>query len=117
MSAGGIVVVSLTPVVFTEGQGSPGPDELLAPAGRVAVYELPVTGLRGEALGPVVGAWHTPVDNLPALGAFARLDVLPSPRNPAGVQLSASGVPGQQGRIRLRITVLCEASGARRGGY
>lgn len=117
MSAAGIVVVSLTPVVYTEGQGSPGPGELLAPAGQVATYELAVAGPRGEAAGRVIGAWHTPVDNLPSLGAFARLDVTPSTQNPAGVQLSASGVPGQQGRIRLRITVLCDASGARRGGY
>jgi hypothetical protein len=83
----------------------------------VATDELAVAGPRGAAAGRVIGAWHTPADNLPALGAFARPEVTPSPQHPAGVQLSASGVPGQQGRIRLRITVLCGASGARRGGY
>ncbi len=117
MSAAGIFVVSLTPVVYTEGAGSPGPNELLAPAGQVANYELPVAGPRGEAVGQVIGAWHTPVDNVSSLGAFSRLDVVPSQQNPAGVQLSASGQPGQQGRIRLRITVLCELGGGRRGGY
>ena len=117
MSAAGIVVVSLTPVVYTEGAGSPGPNELLAPAGQVANYELPVAGPRGEPIGQVIGAWHTPVDNIASLGAFPRLDVIPSQRHPDGVQLSASGQPGQQGRIRLRITVLCELGGAQRGGY
>lgn len=116
MSAAGIIVVSLTPVVYTEGAGSPGPEELLAPAGQVANYELPVAGPRGEAL-QVIGAWHTPVDNVSSLGAFSRLDVIPSQQNRAGVQLSASAQPGQQGRIRLRITVLCELSGGQRGGY
>ncbi len=116
MSAAGIIVVSLTPVVFTEGAGSPGPNELLAPTGQVATYELPVAGPRGEAL-QVIGAWHTPVDNVSSLAAFSRLDVIPSQQNPAGVELTASGQPGQQGRIRLRITVLCEVGGARRGGY
>lgn len=117
MSAAGLIIVSLTPVVYTEGAGSPGPNELLAPAGQVATYELPVVGPRGEPVGQVVGAWHTPVDNLPSLVAFSRLDVVPSQQNPAGVQLSAAGQPGQQGRLRLRITVLCELGGARRGGY
>ena len=117
MSAAGIFVASLTPVVYTEGEGSPGPNELLAPAGQVATYELPVTGPRGEAVGQVVGAWHTPVDNVSSLVAFTRLDVLPSQQHPGGVQLSVSGVPGQRGRLRLRITVLCEMAGARRGGY
>ncbi len=102
MSAAGIVVVSLTPVVYTEGAGAPGPEELLAPAGQVAAYELPVAGPRGEAL-QVIGAWHTPVDNVSALGAFARLDVVPSPQHPGAVQLSASAQPGQQGRIRPRM--------------
>jgi len=83
----------------------------------VTTYELTVAGPRGEVAGWVIGAGHTPVDNLPSLGTFSHLDVIPSPQNPAGVQLSAVSVPGQQGRIRLRITVLCEAGGARRGGY
>ena len=117
MSAAGIVVVSLTPVVYTEGAGSPGPNELLAPTGQVATYELPVAGPRGEPSGRVIGAWHTPVDNISSITAFVRLDVVPSQQNPSGVQLSASGQPGQQGRIRLRITVLCEVGGAQRGGY
>ncbi len=117
MSAAGIVVVSLTPVIYTEGSGSPGPNELLAPAGQVANYELSVAGPRGEAIGQVIGAWHTPVDNVSSFGAFARLDVIPSQQNRAGVQLSVSGQPGQQGRIRLRITVLCELGGGQRGGY
>jgi len=112
MSAAGIIVVSLTPVVYTEGAGSPGPNELLAPAGQVANYELPVAGPRGEPIGQVIGVWHTPVDNVSSLAAFVRLDVVPSQQNPAGVQLSASAQPGQQGRIRLRITVL---GGGRRG--
>jgi hypothetical protein len=76
-----------------------------------------VAGPRGEPVGRVIGAWHTPVDNVSSLGAFARLDVVPSPQNPSGVQLSAPGQSGQQGRIRLRITVLCEVGGAPRGGY
>ena len=117
MSAAGLIVVSLTPVVYTEGAGSPGPNELLAPTGQVATYELPVAGPRGEAVGRVIGAWHTPVDTVSSLGACARLDVVPSPQNPSGVQLSASGQSGQQGRIRLRVTVLCEGVGAPRGGY
>ena len=116
MSAAGIVVVSLTPVVYTEGAGGGGPNELLAPAGQVGVYELPVAGPRGEPL-RVLGAWHVPVDNLPSLGAFSRLDVVPSQRDPAAVQLSAAGAPGQEGRIRLRITALCELGDPRRGGY
>ena len=117
MSAAGIVVVGLTPVVYTQGAGSPGPNELLAPAGQVATYELPMAAPRGEPIGRFIGAWHPPVDNVSSLGAFARLDVVPSPQNPSGVQLSASGQSGQQGRIRLRITVLCEVGGAPRGGY
>ncbi len=117
MSAAGIFVVSLTPVVYTEGAGSPGPNELLAPTGQVATYELPVAGPRGESVGQIIGVWHTPVDNVSSLNAFSRLDVIPSQQNPAGVQLSASGQQGQQGRIRLRITVLCEMGGGRRGGY
>lgn len=117
MSSAGIVVVSLTPVVYTEGAGSPGPNELLAPAGQVANYELPVAGPRGEPIGRVIGAWHTPVDNISSLTAFSRLDVIPSQQSPAGVQLSVAGQPGQQGRIRLRITVLCDLSGGQRGGY
>ena len=116
MSAAGIFVASLTPVVYTEGAGSPGPNELLAPAGQVGTYELPVAGPRGEAV-RVLGAWHVPVDNLPSLGAFTRLDVVPSPQHPGAVQLSAAGVAGQQGRIRLRITALCELGGPQRGGY
>ena len=116
MSAAGIFVVSLTPVIFTEGAGNPGPNELLAPAGQVGTYDLPVGGPRGEAV-RVLGAWHVPVDNLPSLGAFSRLDVIPSQEHPAAVQVTAAGVPGQQGRIRLRITVLCELGGQQRGGY
>lgn len=57
------------------------------------------------------------MDNVSSFGAFSRLDVVPSQQNPSGVQLSASGQPGQEGRIRLRITVLCELGGGRRGGY
>ncbi len=116
MSAAGIVVVGLTPVVYTQGAGSPGPNELLSPTGQVPTDELPVAGPRGEPIGRVIGAWHTPVDNVSSLGAFARLDVVPSPQNPSGVQVSASRQSGHRGRIRLRITVLCEG-GAPRGGY
>ena len=83
MSAARPIVVSLTPVVYAEGAGSPGPNELLAPAGQVANYELPMTGPRGEAVGQVIGAWHTPMDNISSLGAFSRLDVVPSQQNRA----------------------------------
>jgi len=96
------------------GDRFPGPEELLAPAGQVVTYEFPVAGPRGEVL-QVIGAWHTPVDNVSSFGAFARLDVIPSPQHPGAVQLSASGQPGQQGRIRLRISALCELGSAPRG--
>lgn len=43
MSADGLVTISLTPVVYTEGAGPDGPDELLAPpTPRVGTYDLPV---------------------------------------------------------------------------
>ncbi|CAA9562060.1 MAG: hypothetical protein AVDCRST_MAG18-1170 [uncultured Thermomicrobiales bacterium] len=115
MSVGGLQVLSVTVVVYTEGDGPEGPQELLAPTGRVGTYELPLAGGGGGV--QVVGAWHTPVDNLPAITAFSRLDVVPSQQNPGGVVLTAAGQPGQRGRIRLRITALCEATTARRGGY
>ncbi len=114
MSAG-LQVLSATIVVYTQGAGPESPEEFLAPSGQVAAYEVPLVA-PGNAAGRVVGAWHTPIDNLPSLGAFVRLDVVPSEQHPGAVRLTASGQPGQQGRIRLRITALCEPV-ATRGGY
>ena len=118
MSADGLVTISLTPVVYTEGAGPDGPGEFLAPpTPRVGTYDLPVAARGGPPIGRIVGVWHTPVDNVQAITAFARLDVLPAEGPAPGVQLLVSGMPGQRGRLRLRITVLCEIGRPDRGRY
>lgn len=118
MTAGGLVTISLTPVVYTEGSGPEGPGELLAPyTPRAETYDLPIASRGGPPIGRIVGVWHTPVDNVQAITAFSRLDVLPPEGPTPSVQLIVSGQPGQQGRIRLRITVLCEVGMPGRGGF
>lgn len=117
MSAGGLVTLNITPVIYTEGAGPESRDELLAPySPQSQVYELPLAP-GGAPIGRVVGVWHAPVHNVAAIVAFDQLDVAPSERTPGNVLISVSAKPGQQGRLRLRITALCEVSGARRGGY
>ena len=71
----------------------------------------------GPPIARVVGVWHTPVDNVAAMTAFAQLDLLPIARSTTSVLLRASAKPEQQGRLRLRIMVLCEVGGAPRRAY
>jgi hypothetical protein len=113
-----LVTVSLTPVVFTPGDGPEGPDELLAPPSPQAeTYTLPVAQRGGPPITRIVGAWHTPVDNVAGITAFARLDVEPSERQPGTVEMTVSAKPGQRGRVRLRVTVLCAVAAGGRGQY
>ena len=118
MTPDGLVTLSITPVVYTEGAGPEGPDELFAPPlPQAESYELPFTTRSGPPIARVVGVWHTPVDNLAAITAFGQIDVEPLERSTTSVLLRVSAQPGQQGRMRLRITVLCEVGGASRRSY
>lgn len=118
MTAEGLVTLSITPVVYTPGAGPEGPDELLAPPlPQAGTYELPFAPRGGPPIARVVGVWYAPVDNVTAITAFAQLDVLPVERSTTSVVLRVSSQPEQQGRLRLRITVLCELGGAPRRAY
>lgn len=92
----------LDPVIFTDGGGPEGPDELHAPY-FPAIGEYHLQHNLGTV--PVV-VWCTFFDNLSAITAFR--SVIAENQDVASLKLRVSAQPGQVGRIRLLIYALAE---------
>jgi hypothetical protein len=90
------------PVVFTDGAGPYGADELHAPyfpalENHVIEHSLGVT--------PVV-VWVTPQDSIPDIRAIHSIVVIA--QDDSTVTLQVSGQPGQTGRVRFSVYLLAE---------
>lgn len=97
-----IIVTTNNPVVFTDGAGPYGADELHAPyfpalENHVIEYSLGVT--------PVV-VWVTPQDSIPDIRAIHSIVVIA--QDDSTVTLQVSGQPGQTGRVRFSVYLLAE---------
>jgi hypothetical protein len=96
-------VTYLYPVIYTGTQGG-GPDEYLASSdpNEANVYEIKVAPSGAN----VVTAWYTPIHNIPALSAFALIDVAKRLSSGEDINLAVASWPGTQDRLRIKITVL-----------
>jgi hypothetical protein len=94
-------ITEITPVVFTGNAGGAGEyhasDDPNAPETHIVNVPVP-------AGANIVEAWYTPYHNIAALGAFALIDVNRS--STTQVKLKLAGYPGQNQRLRIKVTAL-----------
>jgi hypothetical protein len=95
-------VITVTPVIFTDGAGPFGPDELHAP-----YFPSKETHLVHHGAGTTPRAlWYTFLDNIPDGRAFHSIELANLDNDDMNVTVSAQ--PGVVGRVRLTIYVLAE---------
>ena len=94
--------IALNPVVFTDGEGPFGADELHAPY-FPAVEQHQISHNLGTF--PVM-VWVTLADNIPDIKAIHSIIV--SGWDNDSILLQVSAQPGQVGRVRLQVYALSE---------
>ena len=95
-----INIISLTPVVYTDGDGPFGPEELHAP-----YFPQKETHLLHHGAERARGVWYTFLDNIPDGAAFHSIELALQGGN---LSVTVSAQPGVVGRVRLTIYVLAE---------
>jgi hypothetical protein len=96
-----IGIVKLTPVIFSGDAGRAGEYHASNNPNQPESHILDTAIPKGTK---IIGAWYTPLHNIPALNAFALIDV--ERHNDTQVKLNIAGFPKISARLRIAVYVL-----------
>jgi hypothetical protein len=96
-----IGIAKLTPVIFSGTAGKGGEYHAPADPNKPAEYILD-TKIPADT--KIVGAWYTPLHNIPAINAFGLIDV--ERHNDTQIKLLVAAFPNINARLRIAIHVL-----------